>query len=97
MSLIEIDHADQALTDLVATATIRAYKAETTSLPDTAYVLRDIASTLTNARTRLALDGPDYLDAAWAFVEGARTVLGSIGPDGVTRNLARTYREANHG
>jgi hypothetical protein len=95
LASIEIDHADHALTDLIATARIRADKAAERAMPDTAYVLSDIASTLTNARTQLAADGAEYLDAAWAFVDGARTVLAGIGPDGVTGPVARAYREAN--
>ncbi|WP_309105029.1 hypothetical protein [Microbacterium sp.] len=94
---IEIDHADTALADLIASARIRAERAEAHHLPDTAFVLAGIATTLSNARARLAEDGSDYLDAAWAFVDAGRTTLAGIGPDGVSRNMARAYREAHRG
>jgi hypothetical protein len=97
ISTIEIDHADNALADLIASARIRADKATAVNLPDTAYVLTDIAATLDRARTRLAEEGDDYLDAAWAFCDGARTILAGIGPDGVTGTVARAYRNANRG
>lgn len=96
LASIEIDHATSALTDLIATARIRGKRAAERNLPDTAYVYGDIASTLENANTRLAEDGADYLDAAWAFIDAARTVLASITADGVSRNVARRYRESAH-
>ena len=85
------------LANLASDARSRASDARDRNMPDTAYVLDDIASTLHRARRRLDEDGDNYLDAAWAFVDGGRTVLASIGPDGVTANTARTYRKANHG
>lgn len=74
----EIDRADTALSVLIATALIRADRAEQHSMPDTAFVLRDIAKTLDSARTRLGEDGPYYLDAAWALVNAGRDRLATI-------------------
>lgn len=64
-----------ALTELHADARKRADRAERESLPYVAQGLRKAASTLDRARTRLICDGDHYLDAAWGFVDGGRTLL----------------------
>lgn len=70
--------ATDALTDLVNTCRGRAYLARRAGKAMTAKAFDDIAKTLDGARTRLVEDGPDYLDAAWAFVDGARKVIAGM-------------------
>lgn len=64
-----------ALTDLVHTARTNADTAVALDRPHNAAALSRMATTLDGARTRLIEDGPDYLPAAWAFVDAARSLI----------------------
>lgn len=70
--------ATDALTDLVITARSRARACRVRSETTRAAELDNIAKTLDGARTRLVQDGPEYLDAAWAFVNAGRTALARL-------------------
>lgn len=70
--------ATDALTDLVGTARARAERARTAGLEGTAKTLDEIAKTLDGARTRLVEDGPEYLQAAWAFIDAGRAALAGL-------------------
>ena len=41
--------------------------------------LSNVVQTLDMARTRLVREGIEYLDEAWAFVDGGRVVVASYG------------------
>lgn len=75
MTTRQINEAANALTALYVTARDRATFADADTMPHVAQGLRKIATTLDRARTRLIEDGPNYLDAAWAFVDAGRTLL----------------------
>lgn len=77
--------ATDALTDLVHTARARGWEAKRAGLVHTAYALMRLAADLDGARTRLVEDGPDYLDAAWAFIDAGRRM--------VAENIAKLNRE----
>lgn len=70
--------ATDALTELVAEARkLRDIEAGH-GQPLRAAAFEGIAHTLDAARTRLVEDGVEYLDAAWAFVSGARVMLANL-------------------
>lgn len=73
--MTETTTAANALTDLTDTARLRALVATDHDMPHLADGLTKIADTLDRARTRLIADGPNYLDAAWAFIDAGRTIL----------------------
>ncbi|WP_270353438.1 hypothetical protein [Microbacterium testaceum] len=77
--------ATDALTDLVHTARSRGWEAKRAGLTHTAYALMRLAADLDAVRTRLVEDGPDYLDAAWAFIDAGRRMI--------TENIAKLDRE----
>lgn len=85
--------AADALTDLVNTARTRAAEARAEGLDATAAQLDSVAKTLDGARTRLIEDGPDYIDAAWAFVDASRRMIAKTSPAGVA--VLRRLREAH--
>ena len=64
-----------ALNDLVQSARSNADEAAALDRPHNAATLTSMATTLDGARTRLIEDGPDYLPAAWAFVDAARSLI----------------------
>ncbi|RBO72775.1 hypothetical protein [Microbacterium sp. H6] len=63
------------LTTLVDSARDLRGEAKSLGLRDTARSLNDAARTLDGARTRLVEDGPEYLDAARAFINAAENML----------------------
>lgn len=77
--------ATDALSDLVHTARSRGLEAKRAGMIHTAYALMRLAADLDGARTRLVEDGPDYLDAAWAFIDAGRRM--------VADNIAKLERE----
>ncbi|WP_298041458.1 hypothetical protein [uncultured Microbacterium sp.] len=70
--------ATDALSDLVHTARERARTDRNRQRTKRAQAHEHIARTLDGARTRLVQDGPEYLDAAWAFVDGGRKLLANL-------------------
>lgn len=63
------------LTALVDSARDLRGEAKMLGLRATARSLHDAARTLDGARTRLVEDGPEYLDAARAFINAAENML----------------------
>lgn len=63
------------LTMLVDSARDLRGEAKTLGLRATARSLNDAARTLDGARTRLVEDGPEYLEAARAFMNAAENML----------------------
>lgn len=63
------------LTTLVDATRDLCVEAKALGLRDTAKSLHDAARTLDGARTRLVEDGPEYLDAARAFINAAERML----------------------
>lgn len=69
--------AARALTSLVDAADAFAQRCDTLDWPMRAGRIREIRTTLDAARTRLVEDGPNYIDAAWGFVDAGRRQLAS--------------------
>lgn len=67
--------ATDALTDLVETTDARAARCRAAGDFGLAHEFEAIRQTLDGARTRLVEDGPEYLEAAWAFVDAGRRAL----------------------
>ncbi|KAA9105015.1 hypothetical protein [Microbacterium rhizomatis] len=61
-----------ALSDLVHSGRDIARAADSIGYTRLATAAAECAATLDGARTRLVEDGPDYLDAAWAFLDAGR-------------------------
>lgn len=77
-----------ALNDLVHTARTRAGELVTHD-SDLATRMRQTATKLDAVRTRLVQDGDEYLDQAWAFVDGARMVIAVTTEAATIRRKAR--------
>ena len=82
--------ATDALTELVDSCRMRAIGARTLGNHDRSTALLAIANTLDAARTRLVEDGPEYLDAAWAFVDAGRKQIAALYGSGSLLALVRT-------
>lgn len=64
-----------ALSEFVDDARTTADRAAGMGLAQTCRRIESLALDLDAARTRLVEDGPDYLDAAWAFLDAGRRIL----------------------
>lgn len=73
--------ATDILTDLVLTARIRRNAAINQGHAKRAQDFDNVAQTLDRVRTRLVQDGPEYLDAAWAFIDGGRKIIVKLTPN----------------
>jgi hypothetical protein len=67
--------ATDTLTDLVQSARQLSSRAITARRHGLGGRILTLACDLDATRTRLVQDGPDYLEAAWAFIDAGRRIL----------------------
>jgi hypothetical protein len=69
---------DQELKNLAAAARLLRELAESQNMTATIEQAQEVADTLDAAREQLAEDGPDYIDAAQAFIIAGADILVSL-------------------